>query len=139
VGAVALDARGRLAAAVSTGGLRGKPPGRVGDSGVVGAGFWAETPLGACVTTGIGEAMLREGTARRCVRLLAEGLEPAAAAAAALAELHDRFAKPHAGLILVTADGRIAIVHTSPLMPAGHAHGDDVVVRARWSAAKPKA
>ncbi|NIR41403.1 MAG: beta-aspartyl-peptidase, partial [Actinobacteria bacterium] len=42
VGAVALDARGGLAAATSTGGTQDKLPGRVGDSPVLGAGTWAD-------------------------------------------------------------------------------------------------
>lgn len=42
VGAVALDARGCIAAATSTGGLTNKIPGRVGDTPIMGAGFWAE-------------------------------------------------------------------------------------------------
>jgi beta-aspartyl-peptidase (threonine type) len=133
VGAVARDADGRVAAAVSTGGLSHKPPGRVGDSAVAGAGFWAEQPLGACVTTGIGEAMLREGTARRCVRLLADGATPDEAAERALAELASGDLRPAAGLILVTGDGRIAIAHTSPEMIAGYAQiGAPAVIRARW-------
>src|SRR5215218_1436909 len=40
VGAVCLDASGRLAAATSTGGRIGKHPARVGDSPLVGAGTW---------------------------------------------------------------------------------------------------
>jgi beta-aspartyl-peptidase (threonine type) len=138
VGAVALDREGRVAAAVSTGGLAGKPRGRVGDSAVAGAGFWAEEPLGACVTTGIGEAMLREGTARRSVRLLAEGVAPEHAAAEALAEASRLAADGAAavtpcGLILVTCDGRFAIAHTSPAMIAAYASpGGRAVVRSRW-------
>ena len=38
VGAVALDSRGNLAAATSTGGMTNKLPGRVGDTPIVGAG-----------------------------------------------------------------------------------------------------
>ncbi|KAK7755734.1 hypothetical protein SLS62_002347 [Diatrype stigma] len=41
-GAVALDADGVLCAATSTGGLTNKLTGRIGDTPVVGAGFWAE-------------------------------------------------------------------------------------------------
>ncbi|KPM34501.1 hypothetical protein AK830_g12073 [Neonectria ditissima] len=41
-GAVALDADGVVCAATSTGGLTNKLTGRVGDTPVVGAGFWAE-------------------------------------------------------------------------------------------------
>jgi beta-aspartyl-peptidase (threonine type) len=41
VGAVAIDSRGRIAAATSTGGYTGKRPGRVGDSALIGAGtYW---------------------------------------------------------------------------------------------------
>ncbi|KAI0477873.1 L-asparaginase precursor [Xylariaceae sp. FL0804] len=41
-GAVALDAEGVLCVATSTGGLTNKLSGRIGDTPVVGAGFWAE-------------------------------------------------------------------------------------------------
>ncbi|KAI1374359.1 N-terminal nucleophile aminohydrolase [Hypoxylon crocopeplum] len=41
-GAVALDAEGVVCAATSTGGLTNKLTGRIGDTPVVGAGFWAE-------------------------------------------------------------------------------------------------
>jgi L-asparaginase / beta-aspartyl-peptidase len=42
VGAVALDVNGYIAVGTSTGGKRGKLPGRIGDSPVPGAGFWSE-------------------------------------------------------------------------------------------------
>ncbi|OIW25411.1 N-terminal nucleophile aminohydrolase [Coniochaeta ligniaria NRRL 30616] len=42
VGAVALDAEGVVCCATSTGGLTNKLTGRIGDTPVVGAGFWAE-------------------------------------------------------------------------------------------------
>jgi len=58
VGAVALDAHGRLAAATSTGGMTGKPVGRVGDTPVIGAGTWADKRV-AVSCTGVGEAYLR--------------------------------------------------------------------------------
>ncbi|KAK4078273.1 uncharacterized protein Triagg1_3289 [Trichoderma aggressivum f. europaeum] len=41
-GAVALDAEGVVCAATSTGGMTNKLTGRIGDTPVVGAGFWAE-------------------------------------------------------------------------------------------------
>ena len=58
VGAVALDAKGRLAAATSTGGYTGKMPGRVGDSPIVGAGVYADATC-AVSGTGLGEAFIR--------------------------------------------------------------------------------
>ncbi len=81
VGAVALDARGALAAATSTGGLAVKIPGRVGDSAVIGAGTFA-SPAAAASATGVGEAILRAGTARLCVGAAARIGAPRAAAAA---------------------------------------------------------
>ncbi len=58
VGAVALDVHGNVAAATSTGGMTGKPSGRVGDTGIIGAGTWADTNV-AVSCTGIGEAFIR--------------------------------------------------------------------------------
>lgn len=42
VGAIALDIRGCIAAVTSTGGRTNKLPGRIGDTPLMGAGFWAE-------------------------------------------------------------------------------------------------
>ena len=63
VGAVALDAHGHLAAAVSTGGLTAKRPGRVGDSAVIGAGIYANDLSCAVVATGTGEHFIRTAAA----------------------------------------------------------------------------
>lgn len=135
VGAVALDARGHVVAAVSTGGMSLKPAGRVGDSPVVGAGFWADDRVGACVTTGVGEALLRQGTARRCVQLVADGVEPADAAARALDELVDHAGDTRglSGLILVTRDGQVVLDHNSFEMSGGWiTPGGDAVVDNQW-------
>ena len=58
VGAVALDAHGNVAAATSTGGMTGKPMGRVGDTPIIGAGTWADENV-AVSCTGVGEAFIR--------------------------------------------------------------------------------
>ena len=58
VGAVALDTHGNVAAATSTGGMTGKPRGRVGDTPIIGAGTWADTTV-AVSCTGVGEAFIR--------------------------------------------------------------------------------
>jgi beta-aspartyl-peptidase (threonine type) len=42
VGAVALDARGCIAVVTSTGGRTNKAVGRIGDTPLMGAGFWAD-------------------------------------------------------------------------------------------------
>jgi L-asparaginase / beta-aspartyl-peptidase len=59
VGAVALDAQGNLAAATSTGGMANKPPGRVGDTPIIGAGTYAKNGVCAISCTGHGEYFLR--------------------------------------------------------------------------------
>jgi beta-aspartyl-peptidase (threonine type) len=121
VGAVALDAEGHVAAAVSTGGMSLKRVGRVGDSPIVGAGFWADDRVAACVTTGVGEALLRQGTARRCVQLVADGVGAGEAAAQALAELIDFEGDERgcSGLILVTREGEVVLDHNSSEMSGG--------------------
>jgi L-asparaginase / beta-aspartyl-peptidase len=63
VGAVALDARGRLAAATSTGGMTGKRFGRIGDSPIIGAGTYADDRACAVSATGHGEIFIRAAVA----------------------------------------------------------------------------
>lgn len=58
VGAVAIDERGILASATSTGGVLLKLPGRVGDTPIPGAGFYASERI-ACSATGYGEFIIR--------------------------------------------------------------------------------
>lgn len=62
VGAVALDTAGRLAAATSTGGVFGKPEGRIGDTPITGIGNWADGEV-AISCTGIGEYYILAGGA----------------------------------------------------------------------------
>jgi beta-aspartyl-peptidase (threonine type) len=80
VGAVALDADGRIAAATSTGGMTNKRWGRVGDAPIIGAGTWADPNCGVSAT-GWGEYFIRLNVAHDiCARLAYRGdsLEEAA-------------------------------------------------------------
>lgn len=73
VGAVALDAQGRIAAATSTGGMTNKRWGRVGDSPVIGAGTWADDRCGVS-GTGWGEFYIRNAVAHDiCARVAYRG------------------------------------------------------------------
>jgi len=63
VGAVALDAQGRLAAATSTGGMTGKRYQRIGDSPIIGAGTYADDRSCAVSATGHGEVFIRAAVA----------------------------------------------------------------------------
>jgi beta-aspartyl-peptidase (threonine type) len=59
VGAVAMDAAGNLAAGTSTGGMKNKMFGRVGDSPIIGAGTYADNEAAAISCTGHGEFFIR--------------------------------------------------------------------------------
>ncbi|HEX3950728.1 MAG TPA: isoaspartyl peptidase/L-asparaginase [Steroidobacteraceae bacterium] len=70
VGAVALDGRGHLAAATSTGGMTGKRFQRIGDSPIIGAGTYADDRSCAVSATGHGEVFLRAAVAHDiCARM----------------------------------------------------------------------
>jgi N4-(beta-N-acetylglucosaminyl)-L-asparaginase len=54
----ALDLHGNIAGVTTTSGLSYKIPGRVGDSPIIGAGLFVDNEVGACGSTGRGEANL---------------------------------------------------------------------------------
>lgn len=116
VGAVCLDASGTLAAATSTGGIRGQPPGRIGDCPIIGAGTWADD--GAAVScTGDGEAFIRCATARQVAELVNRG----ASLSSAVEDALDQIASLQAtgGLIAVDRNGAVAMPFITPVMPRG--------------------
>ncbi len=117
VGAVARDSAGHFAAANSTGGFWLKLPGRIGDSPVFGAGYYA-SPVGAAVTTGVGELALRSHLCRSVVEQM-EALPAQAAVEAAFQELERLFGSDNAGVIAVDGASRIGVWHNTPGM--GHA------------------
>lgn len=80
VGAVALDARGHLAAATSTGGMTNKRPGRVGDSPLIGAGTYADDRTAAVSCTGHGESFIRVAAAHDVCARMAYGCQSLAQA-----------------------------------------------------------
>jgi L-asparaginase / beta-aspartyl-peptidase len=105
VGAVALDERGRLAAASSTGGVFGKMAGRVGDAPIFGAGLCASAHA-AVVGTGIGEVFLTDLASSRVVRLIEEGAYPQQACEEVVALLGRR-GPFMAALLALDAHGRV--------------------------------
>lgn len=114
VGAVALDKKGRLAAATSTGGTFGKRAGRVGDTPLIGPGTWADGEV-AISATGVGEAFILAGGAGDiAARMRYGGAAPKAAADAMLAET--RHHGGDGGVILITRSGEVVFAWNSPGM-----------------------
>lgn len=114
VGAVAVDSTGAIAAATSTGGMHNKYPGRVGDSPLVGCGFYADEFAGISCT-GQGEDFVRLMIAKRAADGVAQGLSANEAAQAAIAVLSAK-ATGTGGLILVDATGGIGYAWNSKHM-----------------------
>jgi beta-aspartyl-peptidase (threonine type) len=132
VGACAVDGRGRVAAATSTGGTPWKRPGRVGDTPIVGAGTYADGAAGAASATGHGESIVRALMSRVAVERLRAGGDADAAARAAVAELTARTGGA-GGIIIVTADGAVGHHTSTARMPWAA-----VVAGARTSGAEPQ-
>lgn len=125
VGAVALDANGSLVAGTSTGGTRGKFPGRVGDSPLIGCGCYADAESGGVSCTGYGEGIMKIVMAKlaadllRDPRLVASDREKRglsqAVADQCLRILRER-AHAAGGLILLDREGRPAAAYSTPRM-----------------------
>lgn len=115
VGAVAVDADGHTAVAVSTGGVYGKLPGRIGDSPVPGAGFYANDRAGAVCATGQGEGFLRTVLCHLATVELQHGMKGQEVADGAIAYLARRVGGS-GGVILVTKDGEVAAAKNTPFM-----------------------
>jgi len=135
VGAAAIDRRGRVAAATSTGGTQDKRHGRVGDSPVIGAGTYADDHAGAASSTGWGEGILRVVLAKAAVDGMGAGKAPEAAGRAALASL--RRVNGTGGLILVDRRGRAAAVFNTPRMARGVATEGGVRIRVGKGNSRP--
>jgi beta-aspartyl-peptidase (threonine type) len=128
VGAVALDRRGDLAAATSTGGYTNKPSGRVGDSPIIGAGTYARNGACAVSGTGQGELFIRHVAAHEVAALVAyRGLSLAEAARTVV---FDRIGSHGigAGMVAIDAEGNVAApfntvgMYRGWVLPSGDVH-----------------
>lgn len=118
VGALALDAQGRLAAGTSTGGMTNKRYGRVGDAPIIGAGTWADDRC-AVSGTGWGEFYIRAAAAHEiCARVRLSG-DPLARAADAVINRDIPAAGGDGGAIALGADGTVAFPFNTPGMYRG--------------------
>ena len=120
VGAVAMDTKGNLAAATSTGGLNAKPPGRVGDSPIIGAGTYADNASCAVSATGDGEYFIRVSVARMiCARVQMQGMSAEEAAKVTLDEVKNLGGT--GGVIVLGHKGDVALSMNTEGMFRGRA------------------
>ncbi len=80
----AVDPAGNISGVTTTSGLAWKIPGRVGDSPIVGAGLYVDNDVGACGSTGRGEAVIKTCGSHSVVELMRTGMSPTDACLEAL-------------------------------------------------------
>ena len=124
-----LDEAGHLAAGVSTSGLFMKDPGRVGDSPIIGSGFYADDRYGAAAATGLGEDIMRGCLSYEVVSRMKRGQSPWDACREALRELSARKIElgedaGNISLIALAPDGSYGAATTLSCFPFAAAKGD---------------
>ncbi|XP_049927195.1 isoaspartyl peptidase/L-asparaginase [Epinephelus moara] len=123
VGAVALDCAGNVACATSTGGIRHKMVGRVGDSPIIGSGGYADNFTGAVSCTGHGESILKVTLARLILSHVAQGKSLADSSQLSLKYMGDRV-QGAGGAIAVSPSGQWAVAFTTVRMAWAAVDGD---------------
>jgi beta-aspartyl-peptidase (threonine type) len=116
VGAVAIDKEGNVASAVSTGGRWLKMPGRIGDSAVIGAGFYADNRSGAACATGNGEYIMRTCMCKYACDQM-QSNNALLSSKRSITQLTERFGKNTGGIITVDQKGRFGMAHNTRFMP----------------------
>ncbi|MBZ0300128.1 MAG: isoaspartyl peptidase/L-asparaginase [Anaerolineae bacterium] len=120
---LAQDSQGDIAVATSTSGWAWKYPGRVGDTPIAGAGFFADNRYGAAACTGRGEMAIRSGLARLTVALMQMGRTVEEAVSEALKDvfyLGDKRGEIH--LYAIDTRGNHDVACIGPVRPAGNEH-----------------
>lgn len=131
VGAVALDARGHLAAATSTGGMTDKRWGRIGDSPIIGAGTYANAAC-AMSGTGWGEFYIRTAAAHAVCMRVASMRQSVPDAAEDVINREIPGLGGSGGAIVLGADGSFAMPFNTDGMFRGRIGVDGVPHVAIW-------
>lgn len=126
VGAVAIDERGNLAAATSTGGTPRKLPGRVGDSPLVGAGAYADNLLGSCSATGWGESIMKVLLSKTACDFLNHF--SATQAAENAVDILEKKVQGWGGVILIDKHGAYGFAHNTTKMAFAYAEDNGEVI-----------
>lgn len=130
VGCVALDLKGNLAAATSTGGRTNKMPGRIGDSPLINAGTYANNKTCAVSGTGIGEEFIRHTVAYNISALIEyKGMTLKQAADEVVFKT---LKKDDGGIIAVDKDGNYTMPYNTAGMLRGAANSDGLFEIKIW-------
>jgi beta-aspartyl-peptidase (threonine type) len=115
VGCVAMDVNGNIAAGTSTGGLKMNVPGRVGDSGIIGAGTYC-SKYGGASCTGYGEKILILCLAKQVLNYLKnkKTIKAMDAVKYGIEELNSLQAD--GGVICIDRNGNIGYAHNTEIM-----------------------
>lgn len=126
VGAVAIDSKGNIAVATSTGGITGKYKGRIGDTPVIGAGTYCNEFIGIS-TTGHGETIMRSTLAHdiaKRLEYLKVGVQTATKDAC---EDMTRKFEGEGGAISIASNGEVGVAFTSQRMSWAYRKKDNLV------------
>jgi beta-aspartyl-peptidase (threonine type) len=116
VGAVALDSKGNLAAATSTGGLAFNRRGRIGDASMPGIGCYANNATCGVCATGDGELNMRNVTAGYISMLIEHTPMTIQEACDYLIHKKNKDVKGDMGLIAIDKQGNIGMAHNTQAM-----------------------
>jgi beta-aspartyl-peptidase (threonine type) len=117
VGAVAIDRKGNVASAVSSGGRWLKIHGRIGDSAIVGAGIYADNGLGAACATGSGEFIVRLCLSKYACDYMGQNNNAFLSSNMAIAKLTQKFGRNTGGIITVDTKGQFGAAMNTQSMP----------------------
>jgi L-asparaginase len=120
VGAVAIDARGNIAAGTSTGGAGNATPGRASDVAST-CGNYANSRVGISCT-GAGESIVNLALAARIATRVTDGMKLQRAVEKSLKELER--AGDKAGIVAVTKKGELFYFYNTEFMSYGFLEGD---------------
>ncbi|XP_050510558.1 isoaspartyl peptidase/L-asparaginase [Diabrotica virgifera virgifera] len=125
VGAVALDCKGNLAAATSTGGINGKMVGRCSDTSLIGSGTYADDDFGAVSTTGHGDTIIKYCLAIAIIKDIENGKSAQEATEQNMKRMTKRLNNT-AGAITLSKNGEPGIYFTSKKMAWMYQKGNEL-------------
>jgi N4-(beta-N-acetylglucosaminyl)-L-asparaginase len=91
----AVNEKGEISGVTTTSGLAFKLPGRVGDSPIFGAGLYVDNEVGACGSTGRGEANLKTCASFLVVEFMRQGVSPEEAGLRAMQRIVEKTTEPY--------------------------------------------